>query len=52
MAAYSSTCFGILFVVAFKILNLRGARRQLLLKAEVESGLSVASAETPLAAPL
>lgn len=53
MAAYSSTSFGILFVVTFKILHLRGARRQLLLKAEVESGLSVnPPAETSLAAPL
>lgn len=53
MAAYSSTCFGILFVVAFKVLNLRPARRQLLLKAESESSSRLApSAEPSLAAPL
>jgi len=53
MAAYSSTCFGILFVVMFKILNLRPARRQLLLKAESESSNRLApSAEPSLAAPL
>jgi hypothetical protein len=37
MAAYSSTSFGILFVVLFKVLHLRRARRHLLLKAEIES---------------
>src|SRR5213075_3041951 len=34
MAAYSSTSFGIIFVSAFKIFNLRPARRKLLLEAE------------------
>ncbi|HYV28434.1 MAG TPA: hypothetical protein VFA77_12930 [Candidatus Eisenbacteria bacterium] len=34
MAAYGSTSFGILFVVVFKIFNLRPARRQLLLESE------------------
>lgn len=34
MAAYSSTSFGIIFVVIFKIFHLRPARRQLLLEAE------------------
>ena len=37
MAAYSSTSFGILFVVVFKVLNLRPARRHLLLEAEADS---------------
>jgi hypothetical protein len=36
MAAYSSTCFGIIFVVIFKIFPLRPARRELLLEAEGE----------------
>ena len=34
MAAYSSTSFGIVFVVIFKIFHLRPARRKLLLEAE------------------
>jgi hypothetical protein len=34
MAAYSSTSFGILFVVLFKVANLRPYRRKLLLEAE------------------
>jgi hypothetical protein len=47
MAAYSSTSFGIIFVVVFKIFHLRPARRQLLLAAEAaDSG-----AETRVAAP-
>lgn len=37
MAAYSSTSFGIIFVVIFKIFHLRPARRQLLLEAEATS---------------
>lgn len=37
MAAYSSTSFGILFVVIFKILHLRPTRRQLLMAAESEA---------------
>jgi hypothetical protein len=37
MAAYSSTSFGILFVVLFKVVHLRRVRRHLLLKAEIES---------------
>ena len=53
MAAYSSTSFGILFVVIFKILHLRPARRQLLLESEVESQMHVAPpVGSPLAAPL
>ena len=35
MAAYSSTSFGIIFVVIFKIFHLRPARRKLLLEAEI-----------------
>lgn len=46
MAAYSSTSFGIIFVVIFKIFHLRPARRQLLLEAEAET----ASAEARLRA--
>jgi len=34
MAAYSSTSFGIIFVCAFKIFNLRPTRRRLLMEAE------------------
>ena len=37
MAAYSSTSFGIVFVVIFKIFHLRPARRKLLLEAEAGS---------------
>jgi hypothetical protein len=35
MAAYSSTSFGIIFVVIFKIFHLRPARRKLILEAEL-----------------
>ncbi|HEY1663104.1 MAG TPA: hypothetical protein VGI03_11855 [Verrucomicrobiae bacterium] len=37
MAAYSSTSFGIIFVVIFKIFHLRPLRRRLLMDAEVQS---------------
>lgn len=47
MAAYSSTSFGIIFVSAFKIFNLRPLRRKLLLEAESETASPVA----PMAAP-
>ncbi|HSY20224.1 MAG TPA: hypothetical protein VK815_17900 [Candidatus Acidoferrales bacterium] len=49
MAAYSSTSFGIIFVVIFKIFHLRPARRKLLMEAEAQNS----SAETyvPAAAP-
>jgi hypothetical protein len=52
MAAYSSTSFGIIFVVIFKIFHLRPARRKLLLEAEAEAGsaagyVSPAAASTP-----
>jgi formate/nitrite transporter FocA (FNT family) len=43
MAAYSSTSFGIVFVSAFKIFNLRPVRRRLLLEAEAELSEPVAS---------
>jgi hypothetical protein len=47
MAAYSSTSFGIIFVVIFKIFHLRPARRKLLLEAEA----AAPEAYTPAAAP-
>ena len=50
MAAYSSTCFGIIFVVVFKIFHLRPARRQLLLEAELAEA-TAARAVAPAAAP-
>jgi hypothetical protein len=53
MAAYSSTSFGIIFVVVFKIFFLRPARRVLLLEAETaapEPG-GRAATSTPAAAP-
>jgi hypothetical protein len=37
MAAYSSTSFGIIFVVIFKIFQLRPARRALLMEAEADA---------------
>jgi hypothetical protein len=49
MAAYSSTSFGIIFVVIFKIFHLRPTRRKLLLEAELES--RAAEATVPVAAP-
>jgi hypothetical protein len=51
MAAYSATSFGILFVVIFKILHLRPARRKILLEAEAASVESVAPTHS-FAAPL
>jgi hypothetical protein len=47
MAAYSSTCFGIIFVVIFKIFNLRPARRKLLLEAELADASGLAPAPRP-----
>src|SRR5260370_21387263 len=49
MAAYSSTSFGIIFVVVFKIFHLRPARRKLLLEAQAQnpSGESYAPAAEP-----
>ncbi|MGA2684145.1 MAG: hypothetical protein ABSF51_03745 [Verrucomicrobiota bacterium] len=49
MAAYSSTSFGIIFVVIFKIFHLRPARRKLLLEAEAGGG-STAGYVPPTAA--
>jgi hypothetical protein len=50
MAAYSSTSFGIIFVVIFKIFNLRPARRKLLL--EAEAGAPAAPAAPAAANPV
>ncbi len=51
MAAYSSTSFGIVFVVVFKIFHLRPARRTLLLEAEIaEARPGTAPAMPPVAA--
>ncbi len=50
MAAYSSTSFGIIFVVIFKIFHLRPARRKLLLEAELaDATATVPPARPPLA---
>jgi hypothetical protein len=52
LAAYSSTSFGIIFVVVFKIFNLRPVRRRLLLQAEeaVVTPVQPAAANASLAA--
>jgi len=47
MAAYSSTSFGILFVVVFKIFHLRPLRRTLLLIAEAAPPEPLAAAVAP-----
>jgi hypothetical protein len=58
MAAYSSTSFGILFVVLFKVVHLRPARRHLLLESEADLTdkpmriVPPTPSETTLAAPL
>jgi len=52
MAAYSSTCFGIVFVVVFKIFHLRPMRRKLLLQAETESPESSTPTPHAYAAPV
>ncbi len=44
MAAYSSTSFGIIFVVIFKIFHLRPTRRKLLLEAEAQNTEAYAAA--------
>jgi hypothetical protein len=49
MAAYSSTSFGIVFVVIFKIFHLRPARRQLLLETEAEAAAT--APPTPVTPP-
>jgi hypothetical protein len=46
MAAYSSTSFGVIFVSAFKIFNLRPVRRTMLMQAETQS------TETPQSEPV
>jgi hypothetical protein len=50
MAAYSSTSFGIIFVVIFKIFHLRPARRKLLLEAELAEATGTRMA-TPATVP-
>ena len=50
MAAYSSTSFGIIFVVIFKIFHLRPARRKLLLEAEAGANAADAPASVPMPA--
>jgi formate/nitrite transporter FocA (FNT family) len=52
MAAYSSTCFGIVFVVAFKIFHLRPMRRKLLLEADAEAPETSTPAAHAYAAPV
>ena len=50
MAAYSSTSFGIIFVVVFKIFNLRPLRRRYLLEAEPHSASPGAASRAPTTA--
>jgi len=50
MAAYSSTSFGIIFVVIFKIFHLRPARRKLLLDAELADTMVTTVPAPPRAA--
>jgi len=52
MAAYSSTAFGIIFVVIFKIFHLRPARRKLLLAAETPEPTTAAPAPAAVPATL
>lgn len=52
MAAYSATSFGILFVVLFKVVHLRPARRKLLLEAETSSAEESAASARPFVSPL
>lgn len=52
MAAYSATSFGILFVVLFKVVHLRPARRKLLMEAETAGPIEPAAPTHPFAAPL
>ena len=49
MAAYSFTSFGIIFVVIFKIFNLRPLRRRYLLEAEAMAVQAAVSARAPTA---
>jgi len=50
MAAYSSTSFGIIFVVIFKIFNLRPLRRRYLLESEPSSSVPAMSPRDPATA--
>jgi hypothetical protein len=50
MAAYSSTSFGIIFVVIFKIFNLRPVRRNLLFETEIAEATATPPAQ-PAPAP-
>jgi hypothetical protein len=52
MAAYSSTSFGIIFVVIFKIFHLRPARRKLLLEAEAQNPPSEIYTRMPAPTPI
>ena len=52
MAAYSSTAFGIIFVVIFKIFHLRPARRKLLLAAETPEPATAAPTSAAVPATL
>ena len=52
MAAYSSTSFGIIFVVIFKIFHLRPARRKLLLEAEADATSAPAAAPVSVRMPV
>jgi hypothetical protein len=52
MAAYSSTAFGIIFVVIFKIFHLRPARRKLLMEAELADAAAAEAAVRPVRAPV
>ena len=42
MAAYSSTCFGIIFVSILKIFHVRPLRRRLIMQGEMEAEIQVA----------
>jgi hypothetical protein len=52
MAAYSATSFGILFVVLFKVVHLRPARRKLLMEAEAAGTVEPSAPTHPFTAPL
>jgi hypothetical protein len=52
MAAYSATSFGILFVVLFKVVHLRPARRKLLLEAETIAAEESAAPVRPVVSSL
>ncbi len=51
MAAYSSTSFGILFVVIFKIFHLRPSRRKMLLEAELFDATAAPRLNAPASLP-